>query len=269
MNASTPSTTRTGKIARLPREIRQQLNHRLEDGESAQDLVAWLNQTPAVQERLARYYEGRPITEQNLSDWKQGGFLDWQRHEETRAILREFLGEAEELGAEAGGEMLLDRVVNMVAVVLLRLFREAATAESGPQQRQAVVEIARELSRLRPDDHQRQRVQLVAERQRVELEAQAGKRQRKENRRRAFHLGFLKAQWVDYCHEIVNSKGKMHPARMELIQNFYCQHEEDLLEAGVIPMPKRPATPCRASGPGRKSAAGEAVNGAKAQSDRA
>jgi hypothetical protein len=73
--------------------------------------VFGLKETPAVKERLARYDDGRPITEQNLCDWKQGGFLDWQRHQETRAVLREFLSEAEELGEEAGEELLMDDMV--------------------------------------------------------------------------------------------------------------------------------------------------------------
>jgi hypothetical protein len=151
------AATRTGKIARLPHFIRQQLNQRLEDGESSQKLVAWLNEMPLVQERLEEYYEGRPITEQNLSDWKQGGFRDWQRHQETRGLAREFLSEAEELGEELGEAVLTDRAADMVGLVLLRLFREAATAEAGPEQRRAVLEIARELSRLRRGDHQQKR----------------------------------------------------------------------------------------------------------------
>ena len=49
MNRTTLSSTRTGKIARLPREIRQQLNRWLEDGESAQELVAWFSLLPAME----------------------------------------------------------------------------------------------------------------------------------------------------------------------------------------------------------------------------
>ena len=159
-------STRTGKIARLPQAIRQRLNERLADGEPQQHLVAWLNEMDIVQERLEELFEGRPITEQNLSDWKQGGFLDWQRGQEARGLVLECLSEVEELGNEVGEEDLLDRVTTMVAVVLLRLFREAATAESGPQQRQAVLELAREMARLRRGDHQRQRLRLLTEQQR-------------------------------------------------------------------------------------------------------
>lgn len=40
--------TRNGKIARLPREIREELNRRLDDGEQGVRLVEWLNGLPEV-----------------------------------------------------------------------------------------------------------------------------------------------------------------------------------------------------------------------------
>ena len=42
--------TRNGKIARLPLVIRQQLNQRLPNGESAQDLLSWLK--PRIRQAL-------------------------------------------------------------------------------------------------------------------------------------------------------------------------------------------------------------------------
>jgi len=180
MNSTTQSAptapshlaSRTGKIGRLPRAVRQQLNERLADGESAQVLVAWLNDCEEVRERLAQYYDGRPITEQNLSDWKQGGFQDWLRHQDARAVARDFLDRAEELREEVGDSTTLaDQATEVVALALLQLFETALKAESGPEQRKAVLEIARELSRLRRGDHQRQRVQLMEERWDAEIAA--------------------------------------------------------------------------------------------------
>ena len=43
---------RTGQIARPPRKIRHQLNHRLADGQPAETVLAWLNDLPAVKLRL-------------------------------------------------------------------------------------------------------------------------------------------------------------------------------------------------------------------------
>ena len=65
--------TRTGKIARLPRYLRDNLNQRLHDGESGKKLTAWLNSSQAVQDILDDYFNGVPISEQNLSEWRQGG----------------------------------------------------------------------------------------------------------------------------------------------------------------------------------------------------
>ena len=60
--------TRLGKIARLPRAVREQLNHRLADGEMGKRLVEWLNTLPVVHAVLTAEFGGRAINEQNLSD---------------------------------------------------------------------------------------------------------------------------------------------------------------------------------------------------------
>jgi len=98
-----------------------------------------------------------------LSDWKAGGFRDWERHQESRGMLREFLHEAEELNAELGEEELLEKMTTSVAWMLMRLYKEALAAEPGPEQRQAVLQIARELNRMKRVSHERQRVQLLLE----------------------------------------------------------------------------------------------------------
>ena len=81
--------TRNGKIARLPREIRDELNQRLDDGRKGKDLVEWLNSLANVKKVLSSGFGGRPINEQNVSQWKLGGFLEWQRKEQRyKAVSR-------------------------------------------------------------------------------------------------------------------------------------------------------------------------------------
>ncbi len=70
-------TTRNGKIARLPKQVRHDLNGRLEDGEPGKQLVEWLNGLPEVQGVLQLRFGGRPISEQNLSERKQGSYQEW------------------------------------------------------------------------------------------------------------------------------------------------------------------------------------------------
>ena len=76
----------TGKISRLPREIREQLNQRMVGGEPGKRLVIWLNELPAVRALLAAEFDGAAINEQNLTNWKQGGFRDWRMEQEVAAF---------------------------------------------------------------------------------------------------------------------------------------------------------------------------------------
>jgi len=97
--------TRTGKIARLPRDLREQLNRRLADGEPGIHLVEWLNRLPQVQQTLAECFSGREISEQNLSEWKQGGYRDWEARQETLAQARELAADAKEISEAADGSL--------------------------------------------------------------------------------------------------------------------------------------------------------------------
>src|SRR5882724_1680893 len=94
--------TRTGKIARLPATIREELNRRFNNGSLAKDLVPWLNELPDVKRVMNELFGGRPITEDNLSQWRRGGFQDWLRDEERRARLRQITERYEKLGPEEG-----------------------------------------------------------------------------------------------------------------------------------------------------------------------
>ena len=66
--------THHGKIARLPRNLCHELNQRLADGEPSDALLAWLNAQPEVQTVLAAHFSGNPISPQNLTNWRQGGY---------------------------------------------------------------------------------------------------------------------------------------------------------------------------------------------------
>jgi hypothetical protein len=69
--------TRNGKIGRLPRDIRRELNQRLERSEQSPQLLGWLNALPEVQEIVKNDFAGAPISKQNLSQWRLGGFQEW------------------------------------------------------------------------------------------------------------------------------------------------------------------------------------------------
>src|SRR4030095_11593164 len=100
----TMKTNRIGKIARLPRSVREELNQRIEDGEPAGVLLEWLNSLPVTQPVVKDYFEGRAITEQNLSVWRQGGFVEWQRNCERRGVVGGVFGGGGGRGGGGKGE---------------------------------------------------------------------------------------------------------------------------------------------------------------------
>jgi hypothetical protein len=63
--------SRRGKIARLPHQIREQLNRRLHNGEEGRQAIEWLNALPEVQAALAAEFDGQLITDNKKSRRKR------------------------------------------------------------------------------------------------------------------------------------------------------------------------------------------------------
>ena len=93
--------TPTGKIARLPRTLRDQLNHRLQGGEQASSLAEWLNALTEVQDMLKSQFPDASITENDLAQWKSDGYSAWLRRQETAAAMRTMAADVEELTTAA------------------------------------------------------------------------------------------------------------------------------------------------------------------------
>jgi hypothetical protein len=79
-NEKTYMPTGNGKIANLPSEIREELNYRLSEGEPGIELVEWLNAKPEVNKVITERFDGRPISEQNLSQWRTHGYRQWHAY---------------------------------------------------------------------------------------------------------------------------------------------------------------------------------------------
>jgi len=126
-----PVMTRKGKIARLPRDVRNELNRRLDNGEQGTHLLAWLNELPEVKRVLAEYFDGRPINDQNLSDWKAGGFQDWLALEEALGQARQTAEKTEGLLEVANGIGTDDlaSVLNLRAATVLAEWNGEVTEE--------------------------------------------------------------------------------------------------------------------------------------------
>jgi hypothetical protein len=112
----------TGKIGRLPKAVQDEVNRRMENGERGAALAAWLNGLPEVQAVLAAQFNGQPVNEVNLSQWRKRGYQNWLRWREARAMM----AEATEPGAVpvAGAEQLMDQMANWASVYYLMTVRE-------------------------------------------------------------------------------------------------------------------------------------------------
>ena len=165
--------TRNGKIARLPRAVRQELNRRIDDGEQGKKLAAWLNALPEVQAIIAAVFGGKPIREQNLSEWKQGGYRDWLAQQEALETVERLGEDAEQWNAE-GRPPLTDTLALWLSVryaVETRRIAEANDVEGWRLLR----ELCGDLVELRRGDHSAERLRIERERMEFERERQCVK----------------------------------------------------------------------------------------------
>jgi hypothetical protein len=108
-------SARNGKIARLPRSIRNQLNERLDRSEESPQLLEWLNPLPEVQKVVKDHFAGVPISKQNLSEWRQGGFEEWRARRDLCEDAREVTLLAEEMDDGDSQMVLADDVAQVLA----------------------------------------------------------------------------------------------------------------------------------------------------------
>lgn len=166
--------TRNGKIARLPHAVREPLNHRMHDGEQGKALVHWLNRLPEVRAVLAREFGGRPIREQNLSEWRQGGYREWLLQKEALDGVGKFREEAAELrgsgrdGEGQGGGLIEDMAVWILARLMAAL-RAQKDDGSGPDFR-VLRQVCGDVVALRKGEHQAERLRMERERVAIEWE---------------------------------------------------------------------------------------------------
>jgi hypothetical protein len=168
--------TRNGKIARLPLAIRQELNRRLDEGEQGKELVAWLNGLPKVQAIVAAEFGGKSIREQNLSEWKQGGYRDWAAQQEALEIAKRLGEDATEWNAEGRAPLTDTLALWLVARYAVATRRMAETG--GREGWRLLREMCGDIVELRKGDHSAERLQI--ERERLELEKEESEKRVRE-----------------------------------------------------------------------------------------
>lgn len=94
---------RTGKIARLPHALREQVNQRLLNNETSSRLLDWLNAQPEAAELWEIDFEGVPASPQNLSEWRQGGFREWRQRRERIENIKSLTSYAQQVAENGMG----------------------------------------------------------------------------------------------------------------------------------------------------------------------
>jgi hypothetical protein len=154
-----------GKIARLPKPVREELNRRLDDGEPGSQILPWLNELPAVKRVLATQFGGAPINSQNLSNWRSGGYQRWLRKQERLEEIKSFAEEAREC-SRAGSGLARGAAAIVAAGILKKLDAmapEKCTVEEWEKMARAVgalSKVEQEETRLK---HSQKRLQLQDE----------------------------------------------------------------------------------------------------------
>src|ERR1700677_1468731 len=118
--------TLVGKIARLPENLREQLNHRLLNNHSASDILPWLNDLPGVKEILAAQFGGEPINHYNLPNWGKLGYQRWVDARQSIAETKELAQFSASLTAAGNGSIPLGASAIASGQILKRLHRIAS-----------------------------------------------------------------------------------------------------------------------------------------------
>src|ERR1022692_2843060 len=137
--------TRKGKIARLPQAIREQINRRLQNGAEGKQIAEWLNALPEAFAVLAAEFDGQPINEVNLSNWKLGGYHDWEAQQEALEAVRRFGSDAAELSQAAGGQLADQLAVCLTARIAVALQRPPSGDDDPAEQLRRLRELCADL----------------------------------------------------------------------------------------------------------------------------
>jgi hypothetical protein len=158
--------TRNGKIARLPQPIREQINRRLLNGDEGKLIAEWLNTLPEVTGLMAAEFDGQPINETNLSNWKLGGYRDWEAQQEALEAVRRFGADAVELSQAAPaaqlsqaapGAQLADQLALCLTARLALALQKAPSGEEDPAvQLDRLRQFNKDIALLRKGDHNAQ-----------------------------------------------------------------------------------------------------------------
>jgi hypothetical protein len=163
--------TPIGKIARLPRKIRDELNLRLENGEPAGSILPWLNALPEVKAILADRFASSPVSQQNLTNWRQGGYQQWREDRQHHDLVRALVQHAGEITDLPGAPGFARQLSTLFLAELAVSNHKAQTVPADPEQQfKRLRMLLHAVGRVRREDCLTDRLALDRERQAFQLE---------------------------------------------------------------------------------------------------
>jgi hypothetical protein len=214
---STPA--RKGKIARMPSAIRAEVNRRLDEGQSGPVIIAWLHRQPEVLAVLDEHFHEQPISAENLSQWRQGGYQDHRRRMERVADTLDLARHARGVQEAGGGSMDLPAAIagSQLMQVLADFDPETLKVElaKDPTAWLGILEMLARLQRSKADE-------LVARQNERKLDQAERKLVLEETRfRRQTAELFLKFYADKRAAEIAESKADTEVKMGELIEHMF------------------------------------------------
>jgi hypothetical protein len=152
MARSIRNMARTGKIASLPADLREEANRRKLGGATGREIIAWLNANPSAQARLReRFADEWRISDQNWSDWFKGGYADWLRRRDGLELTKERAQFA--LSLAKNGQGISDGAAAILAGEILEALEDMGASDDKPARLQAAERLTAMLVKIRPGDH--------------------------------------------------------------------------------------------------------------------
>ncbi len=207
--------THKGKIGRLPLHLREEINRRLLEGQSAAKILPWLNELDEVRAILEEDFEGLSVNDENLSQWRKGGYADWLKRRDRLEHTRELAAMSVKLAKAGGGNLaegaaaILSGKILDVLERLEELIGNTEEVEGDEKARlhliaEAIDQLTLAVTRLRKGDHTAENLRLL--RERLAQSAEALELEQQKFRRQTCEL-FLKWRDDDRARTIADGPG--------------------------------------------------------------
>src|ERR1043166_620789 len=106
-----------GKVARLPAVLRDKVNAMLDDGFTYEAIIQKLNEST---DPPLPY----PLSEMNISRWKDNGYQKYLRQQDCRAVLRELRQSAADIADFNDGPQFQETLVQLGLTDIFRTLRD-------------------------------------------------------------------------------------------------------------------------------------------------